>query len=172
MGMRRIPEHTIESRPMLEAVCRWSVGKSKPLALHAQMAHAPAVLRAYCGFRDAIDAHGTFPPAVKSAVMLAVSSAMDNAYAQAINATLAERTGWSASDLVEIRAGHLDRDARLSALLAVAREAAASNGSVSDVRWMAARHSGWTDAELAELFVYIGLTTYVVGFVNYAGTEE
>jgi Carboxymuconolactone decarboxylase family len=157
---------------MLETVCRWSVGKSKPLALHAQMAHAPAVLRAYVGFRDAIDTHGTFPPAVKAAVMLAVSGAMDNAYAQTINAMLAQRAGWSARDVVEIGAGQFDRDARLSALLAIAREAAASNGSVSDVRWMAARQSGWADAELAELFVYIGLTTYVVGFVNYAGAEE
>jgi len=169
--MHRIPEHTIESRPVLEAVCRRSVGKGKPLTLHAQMAHAPAVLAAYVGFRDAVDAHGTFPPAVKSAVMLAVSGAMHNAYAQSINAMLAQRAGWSDQDVLEIRDGRLGRDHQLSALLAVACDAATANGNVSDVRWMAARDAGWTDSELAELFLYIGLTTYVVEFVNYARTE-
>ena len=157
---------------MLEAVCRRSGGTSKPLALHAQMAHAPAVLAAYVGFRDAVGAHGTFAPAVRTAVMLATSGAMHNAYMQAINTMLAQRAGWSERDVLEISGGRLERDGRLSALLAVACDAAIAGGSVSDSRWMAALDAGWTDSELAELFVYVGLTTYVIGFVNYARTES
>jgi hypothetical protein len=175
--MTRIPAHTIDSAPpaaraLLTGVCRHTAPLGKPLDLHGHMAHAPAVLAAYVGFRRAIAEHGTFAPLVRSAVMLAASSAARNAYARSINTWLAHRAGWSCSQVLEISDGALRGDVKLSALLRVAWDAASHDGLVSEARWTAAIQAGWSDVELAELFVYVGVIGYVSGFANYAGVSS
>lgn len=67
--MTRIPGHTIAdapsaSRSLLEDVAPFSP-TGKLLNLHAQMAHAPAVLAAYTAIRQATAAHGTLEPQVR-----------------------------------------------------------------------------------------------------------
>jgi hypothetical protein len=174
--MNRIPAQTIDSmsagaRAILERFSKRSLESGHLLNLHAEMAHAPAVLAAYAGFRQAIETYGTFTPLMRSAIMLTVSAAHGNAYTGALNLVLACRAGWSEVQAAEIRAGRIANDDRLTAMLAVAREAAAHGGSVDAARWMAALDAGWTNVQLAELFVYVGLTTYIDGFTQYAATE-
>ncbi len=55
--MSRIPSHTIEdappaARPLLHDMLQFSP-TGRPLNLHAQLAHAPAVLEAYVAMRKA-----------------------------------------------------------------------------------------------------------------------
>ena len=61
--MSRIPSHTIAdapeaSRPLLADMVQFSP-TGRLLNMHAQMAHAPAVLEAYVSLRRATAAHGT-----------------------------------------------------------------------------------------------------------------
>ncbi len=172
----RIPTHTLDSappgaQPLLEALSRRSLGSGKLLNLHAEMAHGPAVVAAYVGFRNALDEHATFTPKIRAAIMLTVSGADGVAYTQALNSMLAKRAGWSDAQVAQIQSGGLRGDDRLAALLAVAREAGSNGGRVAAETWTAALEAGWTDSQLAEAFAFIGLTVYVNLFVNYAGTE-
>jgi hypothetical protein len=70
-----------------------------------------------------------------------------------------------------LRAGEDLGQEKTDALIGVIREAAAHSGRVSDATWARAVGAGWSDEELAESFVYLGLALFTAYFLNYAETE-
>lgn len=171
--MSRITTLTVDAapagaRPLLDDVAALSGGRL--LNLHTGLAHSPALLAQYIGLRRAIIEHGTLGARTGSALMLVVSSADRSPYSEAVTAQVAARAGWTAEEMAELRSG-TPRDEQLAALVAVAREVATGAGRVSDATWQAAVDAGWSEAQLAEAFAYIGLAVYVDLFTNYAGTE-
>jgi hypothetical protein len=77
--MARIPAHTIEdapaaARPLLAEMIQFSP-TGRLLNMHAQMAHAPAVLEAYVSIRRATARHGTLDQQVRTALMLVAAAA-------------------------------------------------------------------------------------------------
>lgn len=171
----RIPRHTLDSapevtRPVLEALAQRSPTPGKPINLHAQMAHSPAVLFAYMAMRKALEEHGTLDRKTRSAMLLATAADDGCAYATALNQLIASQTGWSEDELRVIRHGHLD-DPRLDALLRLTSEIAKNRGRVDESTWQAARAAGWSDAQLLEAFGTVGLTQFVDAFANFAQTE-
>jgi alkylhydroperoxidase family enzyme len=173
--MSRIPSHTISdapqaARPLLEDMLKFSP-TGKLLNLHAQMAHAPAVLEAYVGIRRASASHGTLDQRVRTALMLASAVADDSEYTLAIISRLAMGSGWSGDQVAALRAGKEIGDEKIDALIALVREASTHSGRVSDATWANAAASGWNDEQLAEAFVYLGLAVFTSYFLNYADTE-
>jgi alkylhydroperoxidase family enzyme len=173
--MTRIPSHTVEdapeaSRALLAETLQFSP-TGRLLNMHAQMAHAPAVLDAYTSIRKATARHGTLDPAVRAALMLATAVSGDNEYARAIISTLARRSGWPPEQMDALLAGKDLGEEKTDALLGVVREAAANSGHVSDATWARATGQGWSDEQLAETFAYLGLTVFTAYFLNYAATE-
>ena len=173
--MTRIPSHTVEdappaSRPLLEDMLQFSP-TGRLLNIHAQMAHAPAVLDAYTSMRRATGRHGTLDPPIRAALMIAAAGADDSAYALAVISMLALRSGWRRDQVEALLAGKDLGEKKTDALLRVAREASANSGRVSDATWAGAVASGWSDEQLAEAFAYLGLTVFTSYFLNYAGTE-
>jgi alkylhydroperoxidase family enzyme len=174
--MTRIPTHTVEdapelARPLLQEMVQFSP-TGRPLNLHAQLAHAPAVLAAYVGLRKTATQYGTLDQQVRPALMLAAAAATDSEYAKDLLATLALRSGWRADQVEALRAGKDVGEAKTDALVAVVRQAAADRGRVGDQAWRHALASGWTDDQLAEAFAYLGLAVYTGYFLNYAQTER
>src|SRR5258708_35063221 len=95
--MPRIPSHTIEDarqepRALLADMVQFSP-TGRLLNLHAQMAHAPAVLEAYVSIRRATARHGTLEAPVRSALMLAAAVHDGSDYALGIISMLALRSG-------------------------------------------------------------------------------
>jgi alkylhydroperoxidase family enzyme len=173
--MTRIPSHTIEdapaaARPLLADVIQFSP-TGRLLNLHAQMAHAPAVLDAYVSLRRAATQHGTLDHPVRTALMMAAAVASGSDYALAVISQLALRSGWRPEQVTALRAGQDLGQPGTDALLAVIREAAAGAGRVSDATWDRAVAAGWTDGQLAEVFAYLALTLFTGYFLNYAGTD-
>ena len=173
--MTRIPSHTIEdapaaARPLLADVLQFSP-TGRLLNLHAQMAHAPAVLDAYVSIRRAAAQHGTLDQPVRTALMLAAAVAGGSDYALTVISQLALRSGWRQDQVAALRAGQDLGQPGTDTLLAVIREAAARSGRVSDATWARATAAGWTDGQLAEAFVYLGLTLFTGYFLNYADTD-
>jgi hypothetical protein len=83
--MGRIPTHTIEdapaaARPLLAEMIQFSPTE-RLLNIHAQMAHAPAVLEAYVSIRRATARHGTLDPRDRTALMLVAAAADASPYA-------------------------------------------------------------------------------------------
>jgi Carboxymuconolactone decarboxylase family len=173
--MSRIPSHTIDdappaSRALLTDLLQFSP-TGKPLNMHAQMAHAPAVLEAYTSIRRATSQLGTLDQRLRTALMLVTAAADGNAYTLAIITMLARRSGWQAGEIAALRSGGSVGDTRADALIAVVREAAGNSGRVSDATWARAIAAGCSDDDLAEAFAYLGLTEFTAHFLNYAGTE-
>jgi hypothetical protein len=173
--MTRIPTHTIEDAPeatraLLAEMVQFSPS-GRLLNMHAQMAHAPAVLEAYVAIRRAAARHGTLDERVRAALMLAAASADASQYALSVISLLALRSGWRPGQVQALRAGAGVGDAKADALIAVVREAAGNSGRVSDAAWQAAARHGWGDDHLAEAFAYLGLTVFTSYFLNYAATD-
>jgi alkylhydroperoxidase family enzyme len=173
--MTRIPSHSIEdapqeSRALLAEMVQFSP-TGRLLNLHAQMAHAPAVLEAYVSIRRATARLGTLEAPVRSALMLAAAIHDRSDYALAIISMLAQRSGWNRDQVEALLAGKDLGEAKTDALIGVVREAAANSGRVSDLAWARAVGCGWSDEQLAEAFAYLGLTVFTSYFINYAGTE-
>ncbi len=173
--MTRIPSHTTQdapraSRPLLEDMLQFSP-TGRPLNMHAQMAHAPAVLAAYVAIRRATGQYGTLGQPVRTALMLAAAVADDSQYALAVISMLAQRSGWRRDQMEALLAGKDLGEEKTDSLIGVVREASANSGRVRDATWARAAGSGWTDEQLAEAFVYLGLTVFTSYFLNYAATE-
>jgi hypothetical protein len=173
--MTRIPARTVDdapeaSRPLLQHAIQFSP-TGRPLNLHAQMAHSPAVLAAYSSLRQATAEHNTVGPKVSSALMLTAATAVGNDYVVAITSRLASMLGWADERVAALRSGNTVGDNKIDALTNLIREAAANAGAVEDTTWNAAQAAGWNDEQLAEAFAYLGLTVFTGYFLNYAQTE-
>jgi alkylhydroperoxidase family enzyme len=173
--MTRIPSHTVDDAPESSRALLADMVQFSPtgqlLNMHAQMAHAPAVLEAYTSIRRATGQLGTLDQRLRTALMLVTAATDGNAYALAIITLLARRSGWEPDQITALRSGGSVGEPRADALIAVIREAAADGGRVSDQAWARAVAAGCTDSDLAEAFAYLGLTVFTAYFLNYAGTE-
>ena len=174
--MSRIPTHTLEdapeaSRPVLQKIAQASPS-GRPLNLHAQMAHSPAVLAAYASLRAVIAEHGALDPKVSWALNLATAVEVGNGYMIGIASRFARMNGWTDEQIAGLRKGTRTGDIKIDALTRVVSEAAVHTGNVSDVTWKAAQEGGWGDAELAEAFAHLGLTMFTGYFLNYAQTAS
>jgi len=173
--MTRIPSHSIEDAPQAARSLLAEMVQFSPtgrlLNLHAQMAHAPAVLEAYVSIRRATARHGTLEGPIRSALMLAAAVHDGSEYAIAIISMLALRSGWHRDQVKALLASKDLGEEKTDALIGVVREATANSGHVSDLAWARAAGSGWSDEQLAEAFAYLGLTVFTSYFLNYAGTE-
>jgi hypothetical protein len=173
--MSRFPSHTVvdgpeASRPFLQKIAQ-SSPTGRPLNVHAQMAHSPAVLAAYASLRAVTAEHGTLGPKVSWALNLATAATVGNDYMIGLASRFAAMNGWGEAQVAALRTGTATGDTKVDALTEVIREAAARSGNVTDATWQAAQQIGWSDAQLAEAFAYLGLTVFTGYFLNYAQTE-
>ncbi|TAM05307.1 MAG: hypothetical protein EPN70_08805 [Paraburkholderia sp.] len=173
--MNRIPAHTVEdaphaSRPFLQAIAQ-SSPTGRPLNVHAQMAHAPAVLAAYASLRAVISEHGTFDPKVGWALNLATAGVVGNEYMIGVASRFSRASGWTEAQITALRTGASTGDASIDALTRVVREATANSGNVSEATWKAAQQAGWSDEQLTEAFAFLGLTVFSGYFLNFAQTD-
>ena len=172
--MSRIPAHTVEDAPdasrlLLQAIAQ-SSPTGRPLNLHAQMAHSPAVLAAYTSLRAVTAEHGTLDQKVSWALNLATAATVGNDYMMGIASRFARMNGWTEAEIAALRTGTTTGDARIDALTRVVREATANSGNVSDATWKAAQQAGWSDEHLTEAFAFLGLTMFTGYFLDYAQT--
>ena len=173
--MSRIPSHTVEdapeaSRPLLQRIAQ-SSPTGRPLNVHAQMAHSPAVLAAYTALRAVTAEYGTLESKVSWALNLATAAMVGNDYMIGIASRFAGMNGWSEGQIAELRKGRATGDTKVDTLMSVVREAASKSGNVTDATWTAAQQAGWSDAQITEAFAYLALTVFTGYFLNFAQTK-
>src|SRR5579859_7125436 len=174
--MNRITSHTVEdapekSRSLLQKIAQ-SSPTGRPLNLHAQMAHSPAVLAAYSSLRAVIAEHSALEPKVSWALNLATAVTVGNDYMIGIASRLGRMNGLTEAQIAALLTGTATGDPKIDALTHVVREAAANSGRVTDMTWKAAQQRGWSDTQLAEAFAHLGLTLFTGYFLNYAQTAS
>jgi hypothetical protein len=158
------------ARPILQSLIDASPAK-RFLNLHAQMAHAPAVLSGYTALRSVIVEHGTLEPKVGAALAVTTAAKIGNAYMLGIASRIAQMHGWTEAQIAALRTGSPLGDRKIDVLTTVIGEAAANAGTVSDASWQSALQAGWSSDELADAFAHLGLTLFTGYFLNYAQTE-
>jgi alkylhydroperoxidase family enzyme len=168
--MTRIPIDTPIPEELRDVFTAASNNRNPPLNLHRQMVHAPAVLVAYAGIRDALQEHGVLDHRTRFAVMLATSASDQVPYTVAVNSVLAARAGFDGDQVEAILLERSSGDSKLDALLALVRAAVRNRGAVSEGTFQRALAAGYSTAELAEAFVAMQLAGFVNQFVNYAQT--
>lgn len=173
--MSRFLNQTVEgapeaSRSLLQKIAQ-SSPTGRPLNVHAQMGNSSAVLAGYTSLRTVTAEHGTLDTNVSWALNLATAATIGNDYMIGIAIRFAHMNGWSEAEIAALKTGTTTGDTKIDALTSVVREAAANSGKVTDARWNTARQAGWSDAQLAEAFAYLGLTVFTGYFLNYAQTE-
>lgn len=173
--MSRIPTHTLEDAPEASAPVLRKIAQATPggrsAALHAQMAHSPAVLLAYNALRTSLTEHTAFEPRVGAALTLASAAGVGNDYMIRIATRLALMMGWSETQVTALRGGGSANEPKVDALAALVHEGAANAGKVSDATWNSALQAGWSGKELADAFAYLGATAFTGYFLNFAQTE-
>jgi uncharacterized peroxidase-related enzyme len=124
-------------------------------------ARSPVVLEALVAQFGAVG-KGTLGTAAREAIALAVSELDACDYCLSAHALLGQRAGLSAAAIASARDARAD-DARLAAILQLARAIVVTRGRVGDAELAAARRAGIDDADLLEIVANVALTT----FTNY-----
>jgi AhpD family alkylhydroperoxidase len=170
--MPRVPLHDPDSAPKAsrDLLAPLHARYGRVLNIYGEMAHVPVVLAAYTGIQAAIAEHETFDARTREAIALAVAAVDGCDYCQAAHTASGRRAGLS---LEETRAARVGQpvDAKLDALLAVARQAVTHLGEVDQATWQHALDADRSVEELAELFAHLIAGMFTNYFNHYVGTE-
>jgi AhpD family alkylhydroperoxidase len=169
----RVPVHSVDSAPesSRDALKQLEAKFGKVLNIHGGMAHSPALLHVYGAATDALLEHATLDAPTREAIHLTVATVNECGYCQAAYTRAGKAAGLSEEQTVAIRAGNVDFDDKLAALLEAMRQAAANRGYVSDDAWQAALDAGWSGAQLLEAFGHVVRTIMTNYFNHLVGTE-
>ncbi len=171
--MARIPVHTLDSAPensgdQLKAL-EAKVGKA--LNIHGEMAHSPVVLQSYVALQSVIADYSSYDASTREAIALAVGNVDDCSYCQAAHTGGGKAAGLSDDEMIAFRRDAVEFDAKLAALLSLAREYTRDVGNVSDATWQAALDAGWTEEQLTELSVHVTLNLFTNYFNHFVQTD-
>lgn len=171
--MSRIPVHTTENAPKRsrDELKALEAKFGKVLNIHGLMAHSPVVIHTYRAIQQVIADHGSFDARTREAIALAVGNADACGYCQAAHTAAGRAAGFTADEMVAIRRGEFGMDARLDALLMLARQYTTNFGSVEDTAWQAALDAGWTDEQLTELSAHVTLNQLTNYFNHLVKTD-
>lgn len=170
--MPRIPVHTVDSAPEAsrDALKALEAKFGKVLNIHGGMANSPAVLLSYAAIGDVIAEHATIDGKTREAIALAVGAEDECTYCQSAHTGGGKAAGFSDDEMINIRRGKAD-DAKLDALLRLARDYTAQVGNTSDEAWQAASDAGWSDEQLTELSIHVTLNLFTNYFNHHVHTE-
>ena len=122
--MSRIPVHTTDSAPeqSRDELKAREAKFAKVLNIHGLMAHSPVVIHTYLAIQQVIADHGSFDARTREAIALAVGNADECSYCQAAHTAGGKAAGLTPHEMIAVRRGHADFDARLDALLILTRQ--------------------------------------------------
>jgi AhpD family alkylhydroperoxidase len=171
--MARIPVHTTQSAPeqSRDELKALEAKFGKVINIHGGMAHSPVVLQSYVAMQQVIADYGSFDARTREAIALAVGNADDCNYCQAAHTGGGKAAGLSNDEMIAVRRSAADFDAKLDALLTLARQYTTNIGAVEDVAWQAALDAGWTDEELTELTAHVTLNLLTNYFNHFVKTD-
>jgi uncharacterized peroxidase-related enzyme len=133
------------------------------------MAHSPAVLESYLGFRDALGS-GVLSPKLREQIAMTVGEMNGCQYCLSAHTVLAKMVGLSDEEIADSRRGR-SPDRKTEEVLRFARKVVAERGWVSDDDMAAIRGVGASDAEIAEIVAHVAVNIFSNYFNHVAETE-
>jgi AhpD family alkylhydroperoxidase len=171
--MARVHIHDIDSAPEAskEPLERQSKRVGKTINIFGAMAHSPAMIGLYDAAEELLGERSNLDRRTREAIHLTVANINECDYCQAAYTGAAKAQGFTEDQTIQIRLGALDDDAKLTALLGVARAIAADRGHVDDTAWQAALDAGWSDVELLDTYADVIRTVMTNWFNHLVDTE-
>lgn len=120
--------------------------------LYAVMAHSDTALGNYLAFQNA---KTTFNNKEKQAINLIVSQVNECAYCQAAHTVLGKMNGFTEEQTIEIRKGSTAFDAKLNALVVLAKEVTIKKGFVDGASLENFFNAGYTKGQAVELVMLV-----------------
>ncbi len=124
--------------------------------LYAVMAHSDHALGNYLSFQNA---KTEFSNKEKQAVNLVVSQVNECAYCQSAHTLLGKMNGLTEDQTIEIRKGGASFDAKLDALVALAKEITAQKGFVNETTINSFLQAGYSKGQVIELVILVAEKT-------------
>jgi uncharacterized peroxidase-related enzyme len=164
--------HTLETapesaRPLLEQL-QQQLGFVPNLA--ATMAESPLMLEGFIALR-AIFARGSLGGVEREVVAMTVAFETNCAYCMAAHSTAANRHGASEKVLNAVRSSALPADRRLAALSRFTHQVASKHNQVSAEDIQSFLDADFTQAQLLEVLVGVGMTMLASSMYHLAGTQ-
>ena len=143
----------------------------EPLNLFGTLAHHPKLLKRFLAFGGFFLNRGVLPPREREIIILRVGMNTGSVYEFGQHTVIGRDCGLTDAEIAATaeRASTHPWSNRDRALLAMTDEICA-NDCVSEPTWKELR-ADWTDAELCELVVLVGVYRMVAGFLNTMGVE-
>ena len=167
--IRPVADPTPEVREIYKNVLSTPTGD--PLNVFATLAHNPRVLKRFSLFAGMFLAKNSIPVREREIVILRVARNCRSIYEFGQHTVIGRNCGLRDDEIAALAhdvSPHpwsvRDRD------LIVMTDEICANDCVSDPTWQELR-AGWTDAELCELVLLVGLYRMVAGFLNTMGVE-
>jgi uncharacterized peroxidase-related enzyme len=126
--------------------------------IYQGVANSPAALGAILQIGKALK-EGGLSGAEVEAIRLAVSEANGCDYCLAAHTLLGRQAGLNDTDLVQIRQGRAG-NSKLAALVGFVNAVLRPNGALSDAEIQAVKAAGYNDAQITEVLLVIGETTF------------
>lgn len=133
------------------------------------LANSPAALDGYLQLSGAL-AHGVLPAKVREQVALAVAEANLCDYCLSAHTAIGKGAGLQPADIDAARHAKAG-DAKVDAILKLARSIVVLRGKVTDAELAAARKAGVSDAEIVEVTVHVALNV-LTNYVNHVADTE
>ena len=124
--------------------------------LYAAMAHSDTALKDYLQFSNS---KSSLSPIEKEVVDLAISQVNGCRYCQSAHTAISKMKGLKEDQILELRQGHASWDEKLNALSNIAKEIALGNGKVQDNTLEAFYNAGYTQENLIDLVMAVGIIT-------------
>ncbi|MEZ5666795.1 MAG: carboxymuconolactone decarboxylase family protein [Alphaproteobacteria bacterium] len=133
------------------------------------MGHSPAALEGYLGFATAL-AGGTFAPAFREQIALAVAGANGCDYCASAHSAIGRKLKLADDEIRRNLHGDAS-DPKVAAALGFARKLVRERGHASDGDIAAIRLAGYGEAEIVELIAHVALNLFTNYFNHAVGTD-
>ncbi|MBL8384016.1 MAG: carboxymuconolactone decarboxylase family protein [Burkholderiales bacterium] len=118
-------------------------------------ANSPAALRAFLGLHG-IAGEGSLDAATRERIALALAQENGCEYCVSAHTAIGRRAGLSVAEVASARAGS-SSDARAAAAVRFALRLMDSRGEVTAAELLTVRNAGYTDADIVEIIVHVGM---------------
>lgn len=172
--MTRVQTHDVSTapEPSRDGLKLLEARYGTTLNTFGTMAAAPAVLNAFLAMENAIAESTSLDRPTREAIHLTVANVNECSYCQGAYTMTAKAAGFDDDQAKQIRRGSVEADPKLTALLSVARQAAANTGSVDEAAWHAALSAGWSETQLLEAFADTVRTIFTNYFNHFVNTQQ
>jgi uncharacterized peroxidase-related enzyme len=136
--------------------------------LYRVFAHSPAAFEGFLSFGQAL-AGGVLDAKVREQIALAVAEINDCEYCRSAHTFIGGKVGLTDREIADARLATAV-DARIGAILNLARSLVVQRGQVGDAEFQAARAAGLSDAEIIETVANVALNIFTNYTNHVAGT--